>query len=57
MTLYTSLYLDNGGGQLLSLVEQLNTHDNFCDKNIKHTVCNVQDYSLLYNIPPVVWEG
>ena len=59
MTLYTSLYLDNGWGQLLSLVERLNTHDNFCDKNIKHIVYNVQDYSVVFTIVvfPVVCEG
>jgi hypothetical protein len=50
VTLYTSLYLDNGWGQLLSFVERLNTHDNFCDKNIKHIVYNVQDYSAVFII-------
>ena len=58
MTLYTSLYLDNCWGQLLSLLERLNTHDNFCDKNIKHIVYNVQDYSVVFMIvlfPGCVW--
>jgi hypothetical protein len=50
MTLYTSLYLDNCWGQLLSLLERLNTHDNFCDKNIKHIVYNVQYYSVVFII-------
>jgi hypothetical protein len=58
MTLNTSLYLDNGWGQLLSLVERLNTPDNFCDKNIKHIVYNVQDYSVGFfnsDVPGCVW--
>jgi hypothetical protein len=50
VTSYTSLYLDNCWGLLLSLLERLNTHDNFCDKNIKHIVYNVQDYSAVFII-------